>query len=89
MTIASYEWTFGGRVFPGTGEQTTRVFERSGTCEVELTIVDAAGTTDTETDTIEVAPPVWGSKRARSVLSERSSAQLSSILFTVCGPSRA
>lgn len=57
-TIASYEWSFDGGALPGTGERITRVFKRAGTYEVELTITDAAGNTDTETVTIDVASPV-------------------------------
>jgi PKD repeat protein len=53
----SYRWSIEGPTAGGFGETLNRPFRREGNYEVELTVRDDDGETDTATETIEVTSP--------------------------------
>jgi len=55
--IMSYRWTIEGPTAGGVGKNLNRPFRREGNYEVELTVRDNDGETDTATETIEVTSP--------------------------------
>lgn len=55
-TIDSYQWDFADGT-TGSGETIDHSFSDPGTYDVQLTVTDDLGNTDTDTRTIEVAPP--------------------------------
>lgn len=55
--IESYDWTSNATGFPEAGETVNHTFPGSGTYEVELTVTDDLGETDTATQTVEVREP--------------------------------
>lgn len=54
--ISSYEWSFGDGT-GASGEEVAHAYEHSGTYEVELTVTDENGASDTATRTVEVTQP--------------------------------
>lgn len=55
--IVSYRWTIEGPTAGGFGETIKRLIKGEGNYEVELTVKDDDGETDTATETIEVTSP--------------------------------
>src|SRR3954468_23805685 len=57
-TITGYRWDFGDSSPAGTGPTVTHAYPSAGTRTVTLTVSDASGNSDTETQLVSVALPV-------------------------------